>query len=74
MRPALLALAVLLILGALAALGVALFHFWMSSGPPIPQPKDVFFERAWIDLAASAMFAIGASAALWVRANRRATA
>jgi hypothetical protein len=71
-RLALLALAVLLILAALAALGVAVFHFWMSSGPPIPQPRDVFSGRAWIDLAAAVMFTIGASAALWVRARRKA--
>jgi hypothetical protein len=66
-----LALAVLLALAALAALGVAVFHFWMSSGPPIPQPKNVFFERAWIDLAAAVIFTLGASAALWVRARRK---
>jgi hypothetical protein len=66
-----LALAVLLALAALAALGVAVFHFWMSSGPPIPQPKNVFFERAWIDLAAAVIFTLGASAALWLRARRK---
>jgi hypothetical protein len=72
MRVVLLAVAVLLILGALASLGVSAFHFWMSSGPPMPQPRDVFSQRAWIDLAAAAMFSIGATAALWVRAHRRA--
>jgi len=72
MRPALLAVAVLLVLGALASLGVAGFHFWMSSGPPIPQPRDVFFQRAWIDLAAAAMFSVGATVALWARARRKA--
>jgi hypothetical protein len=69
-RLALLALAMLLTLGALAALGVAVFHFWMSSGPPIPQPKDVFFDRAWIDLATAVIFTL-ACAALWVRARRK---
>jgi hypothetical protein len=70
-RLAMLALAMLLALAALAALGVAVFHFWMSSGPPIPQPKNVFFERAWIDLAAAVIFTLGASAALWLRARRK---
>jgi hypothetical protein len=70
MRPALLALAILLILGTLAWLGIAAFHFWMSSGPPVPQPKDVFAERALIDLAVAAVFAIAAGAALWFRPRR----
>ena len=43
---ALLGLALLLTLGALAWLAIAAFHFWMSSGPPIPQPKEVFAARA----------------------------
>ena len=30
-------LAALLILGALAWLAIAVFHFWVSSGPPVPQ-------------------------------------
>jgi len=67
MRVVLLVLALLLILGTLALLGVSALHFWMSSGPPIPQPKDVFFERAWIDLGAAVIFAIGAAIALRAR-------
>ena len=68
---AILGIAVLLILGALAWLAIAAFHFWMSSGPPIPQPKEVFAERAWIDLAVAAVLAIAAAAALWFRARTR---
>jgi hypothetical protein len=67
MRAVLFAVGVLLILGALVSLAVSAFHFWMSSGPPTPQPRDVFFQRAWIDLAAAAIFAVAATAALWVR-------
>jgi hypothetical protein len=69
MRAVLLAVAILLVLGALAALGASALHFWQSSGPPIPQPKDVFFQRAWIDLGAAVIFAIGAAIAL--RARRK---
>jgi len=69
MRAVLLAVAILLVLGALAALGVSALHFWQSSGPPVPQPKDVFFQRAWIDLGAAVIFAIGAAIAL--RARRK---
>ena len=65
-----LSLALLLILGALAWLAIAAFHFWMSSGPPIPQPKDVFAERAWIDLAVAAVLAIAAAATFWLRTRR----
>jgi hypothetical protein len=72
MRLATLGLAVLLILGALAWLGIAAFHFWMSSGPPIPQPKDAFAQRALIDLAVAAGFAVAAGAALWFRPRRSA--
>jgi hypothetical protein len=71
MRLAILGVAVLLILGALAWLAIAAFHFWMSSGPPIPQPKDVYATRALIDLAVAAGFAVAAAAALWFRASRR---
>ena len=67
MRVVLLLLALILILGTLALLGVSALHFWMSSGPPIPQPRDVFFERAWIDLGAAVIFAIGAALALRAR-------
>jgi len=66
-----LGVAILLILGALAWLAIAAFHFWMSSGPPVPQPKDVFAERAWIDLGVAAIFAIAAAAALWCRPRAR---
>jgi len=69
MRAVLLAVAILLVLGALAALGASALHFWQSSGPPVPQPKDVFFRRAWIDLGAAVIFAIGAAIAL--RARRK---
>ena len=69
-RLALLLLAVLLILGALAWLAIAAFHFWMSSGPPIPQPRDVFATRAWIDLGVALALAVGAAAALWFRTRR----
>jgi len=69
MRAVLLAVAILLVLGTLAALGVSALHFWQSSGPPVPQPKDVFFQRAWIDLGAAVIFAIGAAIAL--RARRK---
>ena len=58
-----LGLALLLILGALAWLAIAAFHFWMSSGPPIPQPRDVFAERALIDLAVA--FVILAGMLVW---------
>ena len=37
---ALLGLAALLFLGALAWLAIAAFHFWMSSGPPVPQATE----------------------------------
>jgi hypothetical protein len=70
MRLALLGLAVLLILGMLGSLAVAGFHFWMSSGPPIPQPRDQFAVRAWIDLAMSAAFALGAGIVIWLRVQR----
>jgi len=68
---ALLGLALLLILGALAWLAIAAFHFWMSSGPPIPQPKEVFAARAWIDLGVAAVLAVAAGAAIWFRARTR---
>ena len=67
---ALIGLAALLILGALAWLAVAVFHFWMSSGPPVPQPRDVFFTRAWIDLGVALVLAIGAVFALRYRRAR----
>ena len=67
----LLGLALLLILGALAWLAIAAFHFWMSSGPPIPQPRDVFAQRAWIDLGVAAVLAVAAGAAIWFRARTR---
>ena len=60
-------LAALLILGAAAWLAIAAFHFWMSSGPPVPQPRDVFFTRAWIDLGVALVLAIGAAFALRYR-------
>lgn len=60
-------LGVLLILGALAWLGIGVFHFWMSSGPPVPQPRDVFFTRAWIDLGVAAVLAVAAVFALRYR-------
>ena len=62
-------LAALLILGALAWLAIAVFHFWMSSGEPVPQPRDVFFTRAWIDLGVAAV--LGAGAAFAVRYRRQ---
>ena len=64
-------LAALLILGALAWVAIAAFHFWMSSGPPIPQPRDVFAERALIDLGVAAVLAVAAGAAFWFRARVR---
>ena len=68
--PVLIALAALLILGALAWLAIAAFHFWMSSGPPVPQPRDVFFTRAWIDLAVAIVLGIAAAFALRYRRAR----
>ena len=68
--PVLTGLAVLLILGALAWVAIAVFHFWMSSGPPVPQPRDVFFGRAWIDLAVALVLAIAAAFALRYRRAR----
>jgi len=65
-----LGLAVLLILGALAWLAIAVFHFWMSSGPPVPQPRDVFFTRAWIDLGVALVLGAGAAFALRYRRAR----
>jgi len=65
-----LTLAALLILGALAWAAIAAFHFWVSSGPPVPQPRDVFFTRAWIDLAVAVVLAIGAAFALRYRRAR----
>jgi len=65
-----LGLAVLLILGALAWLAIAVFHFWMSSGPPVPQPRDVFFTRAWIDLGVAVVLGIAAAFALRYRRAR----
>ena len=63
-------LGVLLILGAAASLAIAVFHFWMSSGPPVPQPRDVFFTRAWIDLGVAAVLAVAAVFALRYRRAR----
>ena len=60
-------LATLLILGALAWLAIAAFHFWMSSGPPVPQPRDVFFTRAWIDLGVALVLGVAAAFALRYR-------
>ena len=60
-------LAALLILGALAWLAIAAFHFWMSSGPPVPQPRDVFFTRAWIDLGVAVVLGVAAAFALRYR-------
>ena len=70
MRPAMLGVAVLLVLGALAWLAIAAFHFWMSSGPPVPQPRDVFFTRAWIDLGVAVVLGIAAAFALRYRRAR----
>ncbi len=66
----LLGLAALLILGALAWVAIAVFHFWMSSGPPVPQPRDVFFTRAWIDLGVALVLGIAAFFALRYRRPR----
>lgn len=66
----LLGLAALLILGALAWVAIAVFHFWMSSGPPVPQPRDVFFTRAWIDLGVALVLGIAAFFALRYRGPR----
>ena len=66
----LVALAALLILGAAAWLAIAAFHFWMSSGPPVPQPRDVFFTRAWIDLGVAVVLGIAAAFALRYRRPR----
>ena len=60
-------LATLLILGALAWVAIAAFHFWMSSGPPVPQPRDVFFTRAWIDLGVALVLGVAAAFALRYR-------
>ena len=60
-------LAALLILGALAWVAIAAFHFWMSSGPPVPQPRDVFFTRAWIDLGVAVVLGVAAAFALRYR-------
>jgi hypothetical protein len=67
---AFLGLAALLILGALAWLGIAAFHFWMSSGPPVPQPRDVFATRGWIDLGVALVLGLAAGAALRFRRLR----
>lgn len=64
---ALIVLAALLILGALAWLAIAAFHFWESSGPPVPQPRDVFATRGWIDLGVALALALCAGGALWAR-------
>ena len=69
-EPALLGLAALLILGALAWVAIAVFHFWMSSGPPVPQPRDVFFTRAWIDLGVALALGLAAVFALRYRRPR----
>jgi len=69
-RLVLLGLAALLILGAAAWLAIAVFHFWMSSGPPVPQPRDVFFTRAWIDLGVAAVLGVAAAFALRYRRHR----
>jgi hypothetical protein len=67
---AFLGLAALLILGALAWLAIAVFHFWMSSGPPVPQPRDAFATRAWIDLAVALVLGSAGWAALRFRRLR----
>ena len=67
---AFLGLAALLLLGALAWLAIAVFHFWMSSGPPVPQPRDVFATRGWIDLGAAVVLGIAAAFALRYRRPR----
>lgn len=65
-----LGLTALLSLGALAWLAIAVFHFWMSTGDPVPQPRDVFFTRAWIDLAVAVVLGAGAAFALRYRRPR----
>ena len=67
---AFLGLAALLFLGALAWLAIAAFHFWMSSGPPVPQPRDVFATRGWIDLGVALVLGLAAWAALRLRRIR----
>jgi len=67
---ALLGLAALLFLGALAWLAIAAFHFWMSSGPPVPQPRDVFATRGWIDLGVALVLGLATWAALRFRRPR----
>ena len=67
---ALLGLAALLFLGALAGLAIAAFHFWMSSGPPVPQPREVFATRGWIDLGVALILGLAACAALRFRRLR----
>ncbi|HYL91069.1 MAG TPA: hypothetical protein VEU32_20125 [Burkholderiales bacterium] len=66
----LLGLGALLILGALAWVAIAVFHFWMSSGPPVPQPREAFFTRAWIDLGVALVLGIAAAFALRYRRPR----
>jgi heme A synthase len=63
----LMGLALLLGLGTLAWLAIAAFHFWESSGPPIPQPRDVFATRGWIDLGVALVLAVCTGGALWAR-------
>jgi len=67
---AVLGLAALLFLGALAWLAITAFHFWMSSGPPVPQPRDVFATRGWIDLGVALVLGLAAWAALRFRRFR----
>jgi hypothetical protein len=69
-----LGIAVVLIVGTLVWLAIAAFHFWMSSGPPIPQPRDAFATRALIDLAVAAVLALAAGATLWFRGRMRGSA
>jgi len=67
---AFLGLAALLFLGALAWLAIAAFHFWTSSGPPVPQPRDAFATRGWIDLGVALVLGSLAWAALRLRRLR----
>lgn len=61
------ALTVLLILAALGGFYLAAFNYWLSFGPPTPQPKDVYATRAWLALIAALGFSIGAVIVIWRR-------
>jgi hypothetical protein len=59
------ALTLLLILAGLGGLYFAAFYYWLSFGPPTPEPKEFYKIRAWLALAVAVCFFLWAAIVIW---------